>query len=145
MSDMLTCPCCGRGNRVPTAASGVPRCTGCGAALPWLTSADDDDFGEVVIGSALPVLLDLWAPWCGPSRAARPGVVQAARAYAGRLKAVEVNVDEAAVVAARFQAHSIPTLLLLRDGRVQVRQVGPVPAETLLHWVGAALSEPAPC
>jgi hypothetical protein len=47
-------------------------------------------------------------------------------------------------VAARFQAHSIPTLLLLRDGRVQVRQVGSVPAETLLHWIGAALAEPAP-
>jgi thioredoxin 2 len=141
VADILTCPCCGRGNRVPTAAGGVPRCTGCGVALPWLTAAGEADFGEVVIESSLPVLLDLWAPWCGRSRVSRPGVAQAALAFAGRLKAVAVNVDEAAAVAARFHTQSIPTLLLLRSGRVQVRQVGPVPPDAVLEWVGAALAE----
>jgi thioredoxin 2 len=141
---MVTCPCCGRRNRIPTAASGAPRCAGCGAPLPWLTSAGDADFGEVVIESSLPVLLDLSAPWCGPCRTAWPGVEQAAHAFAGRLKAVVVNVDEAVSVAARFRAHSIPTLLLLRAGQVQVRQVGAVPADALLHWVGSALDQPPP-
>jgi thioredoxin 2 len=142
-ADILTCADCGRRNRVPAAATGVPRCASCGAALPWLTSADDSDFGEVVMASSLPVLVDLWAPWCGPCRVVGPGVEQAARAFAGRLKVVQVNVDSAPQVAARFQAQSIPTLLLLRTGQVQVRQVGAVPPDALQRWVQSALNEPA--
>jgi thioredoxin 2 len=138
-ADILTCPVCGRRNRVPAAASGVPRCAACGAALPWLTSADDEDFDEVVLASSLPVLLDLWAPWCGPCRAVGPGVGRAADAFAGRLKVVAMNVDDAPRATARFQIQSLPTLLLLRQDRVQVRQVGPVPPQAALRWVRSAL------
>jgi thioredoxin 2 len=142
-ADILTCPGCGRRNRVPAAASGVPRCAACGTALPWLTSADDSDFGEVVVTASLPVLVDLWAPWCGPCRVVGPGVEKAAHTFAGRLKVVQVNVDEAPQVAARFQVQSLPTLLLLHQGQVQVRQVGAVPPEALTLWVRSALDEGA--
>ena len=121
----------------------MPRCAACGAALPWLTSADDEDFDEVVLASPLPVLLELWAPWCGPCRVVGPGVGRAADVFAGRLKAVAVNVAEAPRAAGRFQIQSLPTLLLLRKGRVQVRQVGPVPPDAALHWVRSALEDDA--
>jgi thioredoxin 2 len=139
-TDVLTCSACGRRNRVPAAASGVPRCAACGAPLSWLTAAGDADFDEVVTAASAPVLVQLWAPWCGPCREVEPGVEQAAHAFAGRLKAVRVNVDEATRVAARFQTQSLPTLLLIRNGQVQVRQVGAVPPDALLRWVQAALA-----
>ncbi len=84
------------------------------------------------------MLVDLWAPWCGPCRMVAPGVEQAARTLAGRLKVVKVNVDLAPAVSARFNARSIPTLLILRDGKVVDRKVGALPPEALLRWVEAA-------
>jgi thioredoxin 2 len=107
--------------------------------LPWLTSAADDDFTTVVTESKLPVLVDLWAPWCGPCRVVEPGVAHVAKEFAGRMKAVKVNVDAAPQTALRFQAQSIPLLLWLRDGSVRKRQVGALPPPALLDWVTAAL------
>lgn len=129
------CAACGARNRVPAAASGTPRCGTCHEPLPWLVTAGDADFDEIAARSRVPVLVDLWAPWCGPCRMIAPTVERAAAELAGRLKAVQVNVDDAPAVAARFEARSIPTLLILRDGNVIARQVGAVPAETLLEWV----------
>jgi thioredoxin 2 len=138
--DPVPCPRCAQANRVPRTASGSPRCGRCGAPLPWLVEADDRDFAEVA-SSRLPVLVDLWAAWCGPCRTVAPAVARAARDYAGRLKVVKVDVDAAPAVAAQFGARSIPTLLLLRDGLVVARQVGAVPADRLLEWVGAELAD----
>ncbi len=138
MTDVVACPSCGKKNRVPAAASGLPRCANCHTPLPWLANAADDDFDRVAGDSPVPVLVDLWAPWCGPCRMVAPGVEQAARQLAGRLKVVKVNVDEAPRVAARFNATSIPTLLVLDRGQVKARQVGAVPADALLRWVEAA-------
>ena len=138
MSDVVVCPKCAKKNRVPAAATGVPRCANCKAALPWLTSAGDADFDQVAGQSPVPVLVDLWAPWCGPCRMVAPGVEEAARKLAGRLKVVKVNVDQAPAVSARFNATSIPTLLVLDRGKVKARQVGAVPADALLRWVEAA-------
>jgi thioredoxin 2 len=143
MADIVACPNCGKRNRVPAAAKGVARCANCHTALPWLTSAGDGDFDQVVTASALPVLLDLWAPWCGPCRVVAPGVERAARELAGRLKAVKVNVDEAPRVAERLGVRGIPTLLVLRQGREVARQVGAVPPPALLRWAEAAIAEPA--
>ena len=139
MSAVVACPSCAKKNRVPAAARGVPRCAACHADLPWLTSADDTDFDRVAGESPLPVLLDLWAPWCGPWKAVAPGVEQAARKLAGRLKVVKVNVDRAPGVSARFDARSIPTLLILDKGEVSERQVGAVPPDALLRWAEQAL------
>jgi thioredoxin 2 len=138
----VACPNCGKRNRVPAAAAGVPRCAACHTPLPWLTSAGDGDF-EQVVRSTLPVLVDLWAPWCGPCRVIAPGVEQAARTLAGRLKAVKVNVDQAPRIAERLGVQGIPTLLLLRDGREVARQVGAVPPAALLRWAEEVITKPA--
>ena len=133
MAEIVACANCGKRNWVPAAARGVARCAACHTALPWLTSAGDGDFEQVVTASSLPVLVDLWAPWCGPCRVVAPGVEQAARELAGRLKAVKVNVDEAPRVAERFGVQGIPTLLILRQDRVVARQVGAVPPPALVR------------
>jgi thioredoxin 2 len=144
VSDVVACPACGKKNRVPAAANGVPRCANCHAAVPWLTRAGDADFDEVAGASPVPVLVDLWAPWCGPCRMVAPAVEQSARKLAGRLKVVKVNVDEAPAVSARFDAMSIPTLLILDKGTVKARQVGALPADALLRWVEAQAPMPTP-
>ena len=138
MSDVVACPSCAKKNRVPSAAKGVPRCASCHSPLPWLTNAGDADFDTVAGQSPVPVLVDLWAPWCGPCRMVAPGVEQAARRLAGRLKVVKVNVDEAPGISARYRATSIPMLLVLDRGKVVDRKVGALPAEALLRWVEAA-------
>ena len=142
MSEVVACPGCGRRNRVPAAARGVARCAVCHTALPWLTAAGDGDFDQVVTASALPVLVDLWAPWCGPCRVVAPGVERAAQTLAGRLKAVKVNVDEAPQVAERFGVQGILTLLILRQGREVARQVGAVPPPQLLRWAEEVIARP---
>ena len=139
MTDVVACPSCGKKNRVPAAAPGVPQCAACHSPLPWLTNAEDADFDRVAGESPLPVLVDLWAPWCGPCRAVAPGVEQAARQLAGRLKVVKVNVDRAPAVAGRFDARSIPMLLILDKGELRDRQVGAVPPDVLLRWAETAL------
>jgi thioredoxin 2 len=133
------CPSCGRRNRIPVAASGTPRCGSCRTPLPWLVTATDADFTAIVERSPVPVLVDLWATWCAPCRMVAPAVERAARELAGQLKGVKVDVDQAPGVAARFDARSIPTLLILRNGQVAARQVGALSADALLAWVGRAI------
>ena len=143
VADVVTCPNCGKRNRVPATARGVPRCANCHTPLPWLTSAGDGDFEEVAGRSTLPVLVDLWAPWCGPCRVVAPGVERVAHELAGRLKAVKVNVDEAPRTAERLGVRGIPTLLILRQGREVARQVGAVPPPALLRWAADVIAEQA--
>jgi thioredoxin 2 len=134
-SRVQACPSCGRRNRVPASATGKPTCAACKAPLPWLTDADDATFAAVAEHSTLPVLVDLWAPWCGPCRMVSPAVERMASRYAGRLKVTKVNVDLSPGVSARFNAMSIPTLLMIKDGRVVDRIVGAVPEQQLATWV----------
>jgi thioredoxin 2 len=139
-SQIIVCPDCGRKNRVPDAAPGKPSCAICHSPLPWSVTAGDDTFDRVAAGSDLPVLVDLWAPWCGPCTVVSPLVERASQAFAGRLKVVKVNVDEAPGVASRFGARGIPTLLLLDHGRELSRQVGAVPWQQLERWIQSTLS-----
>jgi thioredoxin 2 len=138
-SQVIVCPHCGRRNRVPDAAPGKPRCAICHSALPWSVTAAGDTFDRVAAGSDIPVLVDLWAPWCGPCTMVSPLVERAGQAFAGRLKVVKVNVDEAPGVASRFGARGIPTLLLLDHGRELSRQVGAVPWQQLERWIESTL------
>jgi thioredoxin 2 len=139
MAEIVSCPSCGKKNRVPLSAPGIPRCAGCHTNLPWLVEAGERDFAEAV-SSRVPVLVDLWAPWCGPCRMVAPGVERAAAELAGQLKVVKVNVDHAPGVSARFAVQGIPTLLVLRDGEPVARQVGALPPDQLLAWARAALA-----
>ncbi len=142
MTKIVACPACGKRNRLPVVASGTPRCAACHGNLPWLVDADEQTFAGAV-ATSLPVLVDLWAPWCGPCRIVAPGVERAAEQFAGRLKVVKVNVDDAPAVSTRFGVQGIPTLLILRDGRPVDRHVGALPAGPLLSWIGAAVERAA--
>lgn len=136
---MVACPSCSTKNRVPAAARGKPTCASCKQALPWLTEADDDTFAAVVEQSRVPVLVDLWAPWCGPCRQVSPAVERMAAKHPGRLKVTKVNVDTSPRTASKFQAMSIPTLLMVKNGEVADRQVGAVPESQLDAWVRRSL------
>jgi thioredoxin 2 len=133
------CPSCGARNRLPVAAKGRPRCAKCKADLPWLVSAGDVDIDAALDTSQL-VLIDLWAPWCGPCRMVAPVLEKLARRYSGRLKVVKVNVDDAPRTAQRFDAHSIPTLVVFDRGRPIQTIIGAQPEPVLVKAVDAALS-----
>lgn len=138
---VVRCPNCGTRNRIPAGASGTPQCGKCHQALPWIVDAGDADFGDVAERSRLPVLVDLWAPWCGPCRMVSPVVEQLAAEHSGRLKVVKVNVDEAPGVSERFGVRGIPTLLFLRNGTVGDRQVGAPPPGMLREWLDRNLAK----
>ena len=143
-SQPIRCGHCGQRNRVPDAAAGTPRCGKCHQPLPWITDADDTTFGDVAEAAKIPVIVDLWAPWCGPCRIVSPALEQLARDLAGRVKLVKVNVDVSPQVSERFGAQAIPTLLVLRGGRVAARQTGAAPLAALRAWVDNALAAAAP-
>ncbi len=134
------CPSCGTRNRVPVVAIGRPRCGKCRADLPWVVDAGDDEFDELVTRSTLPVLVDLWAPWCGPCRMVAPILEQVAIERAGRLRVVKVNVDLAPRVSARLGAQSIPTMVLFDSGAEVGRQIGALPASAVDQWLDRSLA-----
>ena len=138
-SDIVTCPHCGKRNRVPAAAAGKPRCANCHQWLPWIAAAGDGDFADVAEKPSVPVLVDLWAPWCGPCRMVSPALEQLAGELAGRLKLVKVNADESPAVSNRFEVQAIPTLVLLSRGEVIDKQVGAAPIAYLRTWVTSKL------
>ncbi|GHA39140.1 thiol reductase thioredoxin [Streptomyces tauricus] len=135
----VTCPDCGRVNRIPVAAEGRPRCGRCKHALPWLVDAGDDDFAEVVERATVPVVVDLWATWCGPCRMVSPALEQVARDLAGRIKLAKVDVDKNPRLSGRFEVQAVPTLLVLDKGATIARQAGAAPAHVLRAWVEQAL------
>jgi thioredoxin 2 len=136
----VRCEHCGTVNRVPAAAAGTPRCGKCHQRLPWIADADDTTFAEVAEAAKIPVVVDLWAPWCGPCRMVSPALEQLARDLAGQVKLVKVNVDNSPQISQRFGVQAIPTLLVLRHGMVAARQTGAVPLATLRTWVDNALA-----
>ena len=138
---VVTCPNCQRRNRVPAAAEGTPRCGNCQRPLPWIVDAGDNDFAEFVEQASLPVLVDLWAPWCGPCRMVSPVLERLATEKAGQIKLVKVNADEAPELSQRFEVRSIPTLLVLRRGQVVATQIGAAPASALRPWLEGALAK----
>ena len=133
------CPDCGRKNRVPAAAAGIPRCGNCHQPLPWIADADDDSFAEIAEAASLPVVVDLWAPWCGPCRMVSPALAQVATELRGRIKLVKVNVDDSPKIQQHFAVQAIPTLLVLRHGDVVARQAGAAPAARLRAWIEEAI------
>ena len=139
-ADTVRCPVCGANNRVPVTATGVPRCGKCHSPLPWITTAGDDDFDDVTGSATIPVLVDLWAPWCGPCGTVSPALEELAREMSGRLKLVKVDVDRAEAVARRFEVRGIPTLLLMDGGQVVSRQTGAAPLVALRQWVESVLA-----
>jgi thioredoxin 2 len=136
---IIQCPHCGTKNRVRSTPTGIPRCSVCHNALPWIVDADPTTFGEEII-SSVPVLVDFWAPWCGPCRMVSPLVERMGRENAGRVKVVKLDVDHAPEISARYGIQGIPLLVLIVDGAEADRLVGAVPFEQLRAWIEPRLA-----
>jgi thioredoxin 2 len=142
---LVVCPACGATNRVPgeRVAQGLaPVCGKCRAPLPVgkPQPVTDASFAQDVERSPVPVLVDAWAPWCGPCHMIAPVVDQLATELAGRIRVVKLNVDENPRTAARFDLRSIPTLLVLKDGREVDRLVGVQPKREIARRLERVLA-----
>ena len=100
-----------------------------------MVDTSDADFTAVADESTIPVLVDLWAPWCGPCRMVSPALEQLATELAGTIKLVKVNADDAPQLSRRFEVQAIPTLVLMHHGKGVDKQVGAAPAPALRSWL----------
>lgn len=103
----------------------------------------DAAFDQDVLNSEVPVLVDFWAPWCGPCRAMSPTVDAIAAEYAGKVKVGKLNTDENPATAGRFQIRGIPTLLLFKGGQVVEQRVGAMPKPELVKMLAPHSAAPA--
>ena len=94
-------------------------------------SVKTDNFKTEVINSSLPVLVDFWAPWCGPCQMIAPHIEQLAKEYSGRCKVCKINVDEASEIATKYAIMSIPAIILFKDGKIMEKRVGAMGKEDL--------------
>ncbi|GHF52888.1 thioredoxin 2 [Deinococcus metalli] len=137
MSDVLTCAHCGAKNRVSAVPERqVPVCARCGENLPWLHNGTDESFAAD-IHAGVPVIVDFWAPWCGPCRVIGPVLEDIAREHAGRVRVVKVNVDENPRTPASFQVQGIPTMIVFKGGQPVDRIVGAVPRAEIVRRLAA--------
>jgi thioredoxin 2 len=143
-TQMIPCAACGAVNRVPTEKLQVGRTAVCGRCKeplqrrPSPIVVTDATFAEQVERSPLPVLLDMWAPWCGPCRAVGPIVEEIAGELAGQVRVGKMNVDDNQATAGRFGIQSIPALLLFQNGREVDRIIGAQPKTEILRRVRLA-------
>jgi thioredoxin 2 len=142
-SILVACPQCHTVVRTPSARMGDhPKCPRCKAQLleGHSITLDAASFATHTGKSSLPVLVDFWAPWCGPCKAMAPVLERTAQQRSATLQVGKVNTDEQPDLAGRFNIRSIPTLILFRDGQELARQSGAVDSATLNRWLGSALA-----
>ena len=104
-------------------------------ANPNVKEVSDSSFDGDILKSSVPVLVDFWAPWCGPCRSVAPIVEDLATQYAGKLKVAKINVDESTEVAMRYQITSIPTFILFKNGQVADRALGALPRSEFVKLI----------
>jgi thioredoxin 1 len=101
----------------------------------YIEISTKEDFDEKVIKSKLPVLVDFWAPWCGPCRMVTPIVEELAKEYAGKIVVAKVNTDENSDVSYAYRIMSIPTLILFKDGKEVNKMIGALPKDELKSFI----------
>ncbi len=134
----IVCPHCRTLNRLPaTRAAGSGRCGACHQALFTATAVavDGAGFSRHLAGNTIPVLADIWAPWCGPCRTMSPAFAAAAATLEPDLRLIKLDADQAPDITAELGVRSIPTLLLFQHGRELARSAGAMPTAAIIDWV----------
>ena len=145
-SVIIPCPNCSTKNRVPRdRLQDKPVCAKCrtplmpGGAFYRPVVVTDSSFTDAVLSSPHPVVVDCWAPWCGPCHMVAPSLEQLASEYAGRVKIAKLNVDENPMTASHYSTQSIPTLLFFKGGKLIDRLIGAYPKAEIERHVRAFL------
>ncbi len=143
----FVCPSCGAANRIPEDRDpAVARCGRCKAEV--LAGApldvDAETFARHLAGTkGAPVLVDVWAPWCGPCRAMAPQFAAAAKRVGASARFLKLNADESPGPCAQYAVQGLPSLLLFLDGRLIARKAGLMPADQIVDWVNLAAARAA--
>ncbi|HEX7952430.1 MAG TPA: thioredoxin TrxC [Burkholderiales bacterium] len=139
---IVPCPHCNAPNRVPVDGLGsAPKCGKCKQALfdGHPTTLTDANFGEIVGRGTLPVVVDFWAPWCGPCQSMAPHFERAAATLEPQVRLAKLNTEEHPKTSLRLRVRSIPTMILFRNGEEVARQVGAMDARAISGWVKTAI------